>query len=235
MTYSLLCVEDDKAIANLVVFNLKQYYQHIVHAIDQTTARSYLARQTFDLILLDLNLPDGNGLELCRMLRARHSPSAIIMLTGCASDDDCIRGLELGADDYITKPFNIKELCARVKAMLRRQERLQIQNEVLNEERLVKGDLEIDYTTRTVRRNDQLIDLTSKEFALLDHFARHPGQVFSRAQLLDAVWSCAYNVFEHTVNSHINRLRAKIESDPQNPKYIDTVWGVGYRFVAPCA
>jgi DNA-binding response OmpR family regulator len=189
-------------------------------------------RQAFlrdwDLVILDIRLPGPDGLSICRALRRESRYLPVLMLTSKSSELDRVLGLELGADDYVTKPFSVSELMARVKAIFRRVEslekRLPGSGEVLS-----IGPLEIDTSGRQVFVNGETMALTAREFDLLLHFARHPGHVFSRAQLLDSVWGYGHDGYEHTVNSHINRLRSKIEPDPASPAFIVTVWGVGYK------
>jgi DNA-binding response OmpR family regulator len=182
----------------------------------------------WDLVLLDLRLPGPDGLAICRALRADHNYVPILMLTSKSSELDRVLGLELGADDYVTKPFSVSELIARVKALFRRIDVVS-RPAATRRETLSIGGIRIDASSREVRVGTDKVDLTAREFDLLLHFARHPGRVFSRAQLLDSVWGFGHEGYEHTVNSHINRLRGKIESDSTHPRYIVTVWGVGYK------
>jgi DNA-binding response OmpR family regulator len=184
----------------------------------------------YDLIILDLMLPGVEGLDICRRLRVRPNYTPILMLTAKSSEFDRVLGLEVGADDYLTKPFGIRELLARVKALFRRLDALTSQSPLAPGETIRVGDLVIDAEKRKVTLGDRQIELTAKEFDLLVQFARHPGRVYTRSQLLDLVWGYSHGGYEHTVNSHINRLRAKIEQDPARPRYILTVWGVGYKF-----
>jgi DNA-binding response OmpR family regulator len=183
----------------------------------------------YDLVILDVMLPGRDGLDIVRSLRIERIHTPVLMLTARTTEIDRVLGLELGADDYLTKPFSIPELQARVKAILRRAELGGVPAQV-NDEKLRVGDLVIDTAAREVKLSGRLVPLTTKEFDLLLHFARSPGRVFTRAQLLDAVWSTQFEGYEHNVNTHINRLRAKIERDPANPRYVLTVRGVGYRF-----
>ncbi|MCW8958865.1 MAG: response regulator transcription factor, partial [Gammaproteobacteria bacterium] len=187
----------------------------------------------YDLLILDLMLPGTDGLSICRELRSGERYLPILMLTAKSSELDRVLGLELGADDYLTKPFSIRELVARAKALLRRAEAMAGQareNESGPGQVLQCGEIRIDPERRSVQIGGQAVELTAKEFDLLYHFARHPGRVYSRVQLLDQVWGYGHEGYEHTVNSHINRLRGKIEQDPASPRYILTVWGVGYKF-----
>jgi len=174
-------------------------------------------------------LPEIDGLEVCRRVRARDPHLPILMLTARAEEADRVMGLETGADDYLTKPFGLAELSARVRALMRRAGLSQSPGPEPQPDRLRHGDLVLDLKRRELQLADRAVELTAREFDLLLHFARHPGQVFSRTQLLDSVWGYGHEGYEHTVNSHINRLRAKVEPDPAQPELITTVWGVGYK------
>lgn len=229
MPKRILVVEDDPDIGDLVELHLKDLGAEVTRASDGSNALQLALQRNFDLIVLDLMLPGLDGLEITRILRAKTNYTPILMLTARSADVDRIVGLELGADDYLTKPFNIRELIARVKALLRRVDALK-QDTREAEAVLDFGALIIDVAKRSVRVGADPIELTAKEFDLLLHFARNPGRVFTRSQLLDQVWGYGHAGYEHTVNSHINRLRAKIERDPARPSYILTVWGVGYKF-----
>jgi DNA-binding response OmpR family regulator len=227
----ILVVEDDRDIAGLIEMHLRDLECDVTLAHDGITALDLATRRTFDLILLDLMLPRLDGLEITKRLRARTNYTPILMLTARSSDVDRIVGLELGADDYLTKPFNIRELIARVKALLRRVDALTRPPEAPAPATLLDfGELVIDTEKRKVTLRGQVIELTAKEFDLLLQFARYPGRVYTRAQLLDLVWGYGHDGYEHTVNSHINRLRSKIEGDHASPSWILTVWGVGYKF-----
>jgi DNA-binding response OmpR family regulator len=175
-------------------------------------------------------MPGLDGLEVCKALRARGQATPILMLTAKSTELDRVLGLELGADDYLTKPFSLAEFLARVKALLRRAAlQLAAQSAAGAARRLRNGQLEIDPARREVRHGGQVLDFTALEFDLLLHFAQHPGHVFSRAQLLDAVWGYSHEGYEHTVTTHINRLRSKLEVDPMRPQLILTVRGAGYK------
>jgi DNA-binding response OmpR family regulator len=178
-------------------------------------------------------LPELEGLELCRRLRAQPDYTPILMLTAKSTELDRVVGLEVGADDYLTKPFGIRELLARVKALFRRMDAMSASGPSAARERIEIGELVIDVEKRKVSGEDGPVELTAKEFDLLVQFARHPGRVYTRSQLLDLVWGYGHESYQHTVNSHINRLRSKIEKDPAKPRYIMTVWGVGYKFSEP--
>ena len=188
----------------------------------------------WDLIILDLRLPGPDGLEICRTVRRERPYQPILMLTSKSSELDRVLGLETGADDYLTKPFSVLELVARVRALFRRIENLQqsAHKNASSDGSITAGALSIDSTRREAILDGRNIELTAREFDLLDYFARHPGRVFRRADLLDKIWGYGHEGYEHTVNSHINRLRAKIESNPAEPEMIVTVWGVGYKFSA---
>ena len=229
MTRNVLAVEDDRDIAALIEMHLKDLGCDVTLARDGRSGLDLALRERFDLILLDLSLPGIDGLEICRRVRAQSNYTPILMVTARSSDVDRVVGLDLGADDYLPKPFNIRELIARVKAIFRRVDALSAPAEV-KPQVIRSGDLTIDAEKRSVTIGGSVIDLTAKEFDLLMQFAQYPGRVYTRAQLLDLVWGYGHDGYEHTVNSHINRLRAKIERDHNKPHYILTVWGVGYKF-----
>ncbi len=227
----LLLVEDDRDIARVVELHTTDLGHEVVWTPSGEEGLELALSGRFALVVLDLMLPDVDGLELCRALRARRPEVLVLMLTARSSELDRVVGLELGADDYLGKPFGVRELQARIKALLRRK-RDALQAERQPESVLV-GELEIDVRAREVQLAGEPVHLTAREFDLLLQFARNPGRVYSRTQLLDLVWGQGFDGFEHTVNSHINRLRGKIEPDPARPRYIHTVWGVGYKLVAP--
>jgi DNA-binding response OmpR family regulator len=229
MTRKLLIVEDNADIARLIQFHVRDIDCEADIASDGAQALDMFSRRDYQLVILDLMLPGIDGLEVCRQLRTRASYVPVLMLTAKSSEPDRVLGLELGADDYITKPFSIPELMARIKAQFRRVEALQAASTDATPAIHI-GELTIDPARRRVTIGNEDVALTAREFDLLLHFASHPGHVFTRMQLLEQVWGYQYEGYEHTVNSHINRLRAKIESDPAKPRYILTVWGVGYRF-----
>jgi len=235
MEKRVLIIEDDKDITDLVDIHLGDLGYVLDKAHDGESGLSKATSGEYDLILLDLMLPKLEGLEVCKRIREKDKVLPIIMLTSRSEEMDKILGLELGADDYIVKPFSIRELIARVKANLRSVEAIKENLNKDNDSRpeLHIGDLKINFDKRKVLLGVQAIELTAKEFDLLSHFALHPGRSYSRADLLSAVWGYQFSGYEHTVNSHINRLRSKIEKNPAEPKYIKTVWGIGYRFVEP--
>lgn len=231
-----LVVEDTADIAQLIRLHLEDLGLVVTCAADGLSGLELARSGAFDLIVLDVMLPGMSGLEVCRAIRAdstRYTP--ILMLTARASEIDRVVGLELGADDYLGKPFSIPELQARARALLRRAEKMRSVSTSSEPESVRVGALEIDTLRHAVRLAGKTIALTAKEFDLLLFLAQHPGRVYSRAQLLDAVWNTTLESYEHNVNTHINRLRAKVESDPSNPGYIVTVRGVGYRFAEPDA
>jgi DNA-binding response OmpR family regulator len=222
----ILVIEDDPDISHLLEIHLADIAFVVDVAANGIDGLELAESRDYSLILLDLMLPGLDGLEICRRLRGRPGSAPILMLTAKSSELDRVLGLELGADDYLTKPFSVKELQARIKAILRRVEPVRS----AGDERIVSRSLAIDVAGRGVTVDTIPIDLTAREFDLLVHFARNPGRVYSRQQLLDLVWGYSHSGYEHTVNSHINRLRKKIEPNPDRPRYIETVWGVGYRF-----
>ncbi len=229
MNHRVLVVEDDPDIGRLVSLQLAELDCESRLVADGMAALAEAETGRYDLVILDLMLPRMDGLEICRRLRAQTRYTPILMLTAKSSELDRVLGLELGADDYLTKPFSMLELAARVKAVFRRADRLAAAA-AAGVELIEAGGLRIDLQRHEVQVDGRLVELTAKEFELLVHFARSPGRVYTRAQLLDQVWGYSHSGYEHTVNSHINRLRNKIERDPGNPDYIRTVWGVGYKF-----
>lgn len=229
MPHRILIIEDDREIAHLVELHLKDAGYEVVLAYDGDTGLDFALSKAFDLIVLDLLLPGMDGLEICRRVRAAPAYTPILMLTSRSAEIDRVLGLEIGADDYLTKPFSIRELLARVKALLRREHAFHKESD--ETKKVIRaGSLVIDPEKRSVTMTQKAVTLTAKEFDLLLHFARHPGRVYTRSELLTLVWGYGYEGYEHTVNSHINRLRAKIEADSAHPRYILSVRGVGYKF-----
>lgn len=230
MKQTVLIVEDDLDIAELIRVNLEDMSLCTEHCADGTSALKAALEGSYALIILDLMLPDISGLDVCRKVRDKKPEQSILMLTAKSSETDRVVGLELGADDYMTKPFSIRELQARVRSQIRRYHLMEQAIQGKKEDSMiVLGQLQINYVSRKVVWHKKTLELTSTEFDLLWHFACHPTQVFSRSQLLDAVWGYQHSGYEHTVNSHINRLRNKLEIDSANPQIVQTVWGVGYK------
>jgi DNA-binding response OmpR family regulator len=230
MAKKILVIEDSADIARLVMLNLRGKQMEVDHAADGTTGLDMARSGCYQLVILDLMLPGLDGLDVCRQLRREQVYTPVLMLTARTSELDRVLGLEVGADDYLTKPFSVPELVARVSAILRRVDEYQSPAASPHTAPLCFGELSLDPERRQVQRGGESVELTAKEFDLLWHFASHPGRVFTRSQLLDSVWGYGHAGYEHTVNSHINRLRGKIEADPANPCYVITVWGVGYKF-----
>ena len=228
MNEHLLLVEDDDAIAGALRLHLEEAGYRLHRESDGNRAMVAIDRQRWDLVLLDLMLPGADGWDVCRHLRQRHADVPVIMLSARSAEAHRVLGLELGADDYLAKPFSMLELVARVRALLRRIEQLRSAPAQAAELRF--GRFRLDIVRRELQRDDHPVSLTLREFDLLHFLVTHPGRVFSRGELLQRVWGAGFDGYEHTVNSHINRLRTKIESDPSDPRRIVTVWGVGYRF-----
>ena len=228
---SILVAEDQADIRELLEMNLRNAGYQVTAVADGSTALAQQISQPRELLVLDLMMPGLDGLEVCKALRARGSAAPILMLTAKSTELDRVLGLELGADDYLTKPFSLAELLARVKALLRRAGLLRVaQAQSAGSTSVIRnGELEIQPAKRQVRYRGASLDFTALEFDLLLHFASNPGLVFSRAQLLDAVWGYSHDGYEHTVTTHINRLRTKLESDPMRPELILTVRGAGYK------
>ena len=229
MAKHILVVEDDLDIGRLLGMHLTDLAYVVEIAKTGVEGLQYVLSKRYDLIILDVMLPGIDGLEICRQIRSLPSYTPILMLTAKSSEIDRVLGLEVGADDYLTKPFSVRELLARVKALFRRSEAFRDKTQDLQKTIRAEG-LYIDVEKRKVTVGGSPRDLTAKEFDLLLQFALHPGRVYTRTQLLDAVWGYGHDGYEHTVNSHINRLRGKIEKDSANPHFILTVWGVGYKF-----
>ncbi|MEM7279590.1 MAG: response regulator transcription factor [Pseudomonadota bacterium] len=230
MNKRILVIEDEADIAELLRLHLNDLGFDVTVANEGLSGLRLASNHSWDLILLDLRLPGMDGLDICRSLRRNNQYVPILMLTSKSSELDRVLGLELGADDYVTKPFSVIELMARVKSILRRVEAgLSPASGSSAQNELGIGCLRADTGCRTVSVNGDPVDLTAKEFDLLEHFLRYPGRVFRRSELLDQVWGYGHDGYEHTVNSHINRLRAKIEANPADPELIVTVWGVGYK------
>ena len=231
MTRRILLVEDEQDIAELAALHLGDLCDDVRIANDGNEGLQLALSQDWSLIVLDLRLPGVDGLEICRRVRRERQYQPILMLTSKSSELDRVLGLESGADDYLTKPFSVLELAARARAILRRVDALRgTPVPQTDSGAIAAGPVNIDPLRREVTLHGESVDLTAREFDLLEYLARHPGRVFRRADLLDHVWGYGHEGYEHTVNSHINRLRAKIEPDPSHPEMIVTVWGVGYKF-----
>ncbi|QIZ52436.1 response regulator transcription factor [Dickeya zeae] len=227
----ILLVEDDHDIATLLRLNLQDEGYQISHEVNGAHALVQLEKHVWDAVILDLMLPGVDGLEICRRIRQMTRYLPVIIISARTSETHRVLGLEMGADDYLPKPFSVLELVARVKALFRRQEAMG-QNIRMEAGSVSLHGLDIDPLAREVSLHGEPIELTPREFDLLYWFARHPGEVFSRLTLLDRVWGYQHEGYEHTVNTHINRLRIKIERNPAEPEIILTVWGKGYKFAA---
>lgn len=225
---SILVVEDNQDLVNLLEINLRDEGYEVSIAMDGVAGIEKFKSDDPSLILLDVMLPKKDGFDVCKEIRSINKQVPILMLTAKSEEVDKVLGLEIGADDYMTKPFSIRELLARVKAILRRAHQ---SSENGNQKTKLKfKDLVMDPEKRRVQLAGESIELTSKEYDLLLLFFSNPGKAYSREELLNDVWGYSYEGYSHTVNSHINRLRSKIEKNPSEPEYIKTVWGVGYRF-----
>lgn len=227
----ILVIEDEDDIAELVALHLGDLGYTVDTVGDGDEGLNRALSDDYALVVLDIMLPGRDGFEVCRRIRAEKRSLPILMLTAKSEELDKVLGLELGADDYLTKPFSIREMLARVKAIFRRIELDQEEASSDTPRTITFDGLTIEPEKRKVKCAGEVVDLTSKEFDLLLLFARNPGRVYSRKELLDEVWGYQHTGYSHTVNTHINRLRGKIEDDPSEPRYVKTVWGVGYRFV----
>ena len=231
MTRNVLIIEDNPGIGDLVQMHVADLGMTPVLCDRGDTGLARFQEGDIDLVILDLMLPGLDGLSVCREIRSGAGYVPVLMLTAKSTELDRVLGLEMGADDYLTKPFSVAELSARVKALFRRVDAMAATPETSNGDTELQTDgLRMDPARRRVFVHDKEVELTAREFDLLWHFASQPGRVFSRTQLLDKVWGYNHEGYEHTVNTHINRLRGKIETDPSQPEFIETVWGVGYRF-----
>lgn len=229
MNEQLLLVEDDDAIAEALQAHLVGAGYRLHRESDGLAAIAAIDRTNWDLVILDLMLPGADGWEVCRHLRATRAQVPVIMLSARSAEAHRVLGLELGADDYIAKPFSMLELVARIRALFRRLEQMRAaQSEPVSESRF--GTFKLNFRRRELLNGERAVPLTVREFSLLSFLARNRGQAFSRAELLQEVWGEGFDGYEHTVNSHINRLRTKIEDDPRDPRLIVTLWGLGYRF-----
>jgi DNA-binding response OmpR family regulator len=225
MKPSILVVDDDRKTVDLIRLYLEKDGYRVLVAYDGRTALDMARNRRPGLIILDLMLPKVDGLDVCRLLRSE-SQVPIIMLTAKTTEDDKLAGLDLGADDYVTKPFSPRELVARVRAVLRRG----MAESDPGPEQILFGDLEVDFVRHEARIDGETVHLTPKEFILLEIMIKQPGRVFSRLELLELAFGYDYQGFERTVDVHMMNLRKKIESDPTHPRYVQTVYGVGYKF-----
>jgi two-component system alkaline phosphatase synthesis response regulator PhoP len=228
MSKKIMIVEDEHDLIRLLKYNLEKEGFRVASVTDGSLVLAEMRREEPDLLVLDLMLPGMDGLEICRQVRKhdRYAGIPILMLTARSGEADRVVGLELGADDYVTKPFSMRELIARIRALLRRHETTPQRTSVQ------RGDLTIDPSAHAVSVAGKPVELSALEFRLLHHLASHPGLVFSRDQLLDRVWGNDRSVTPRSVDVYIRRVREKIEPEPQQPAYLQTVHGVGYRFVA---
>jgi DNA-binding response OmpR family regulator len=225
---NILLIEDDREIARLLNLHFSSPGYNLIAAENGKDAMEKVLKNNLNLIILDISLPDTNGMELCRLIRKSNIDTPIMMLTSHGEESDKVLALELGADDYVTKPFGILELMARTKALLRRGDSnhpVEVEKQVITFK-----DLRVDSVKRKATIQGQRLDLTPKEFDLLLLLASNPGKTFSRNELLEMIWGVAFLGYEHTITSHINRLRIKIETNLHRPEYILTSWGTGYRF-----
>lgn len=227
---TLLIIEDDENISTAISEYFSRAGYNVKTAVDGVAGVQTALQDRPDAIVLDLMLPKMDGLAVCRELREKAPYIPILMLT--AKDDvvDKVLGLEMGADDYITKPFSLRELEARIKSVLRRVHAATRTESAGDDAPIVRGKLRIDPAKREVTIGERLVELTPKEFELLRLFASNPGRVFPRKYLLEKIWDYSYEGYDRTIDSHINRLRAKIEDNPENPNMVLTVWGIGYKF-----
>ena len=225
----VLIIEDDKDISELISIHISDMDFEVDKAYDGKDGLLKALNNAYKFILLDIRLPSMDGFEVCKRIRQEKNHTPILMLTSKSEEIDKVLGLEIGADDYITKPFSVRELIARVKAVLRRVE-ISKQPKEDKDQQIKNGNLFIDVNMRIVEVDKKRIELSPKEFDLLVMLASNPGKTFTRMNLLNQVWGYEFEGFEHTVNSHINRLRTKIETNLDKPEYILTTWGVGYKF-----
>jgi len=226
-TKRILVVEDDSSVREILTTHLKEIGFSVTDTLDGNRGCELALTDSYDLVILDVALPGKDGLEICRTLRSKGIRAAIMMLTTRGDEIDKVLGFELGADDYVTKPFSVRELALRAKALIRRTS-----GEEVHQVKMIEvGPFSMNTASHEAFREGVKLDLTSTEFDLLAFFLKNDGRAFSRDQLLNSVWGYSSSAYEHTVNTHINRLRAKIEPDPAHPTHIQTVWGVGYKFV----
>lgn len=227
----VLIIEDDPEIIGLLEIHLSDLGCHVSSEKQGDSGLITAVNEVPDLIILDVMLPGMDGIEVCQKIRASNVHSPILMLTAKSEEIDKVLGLEVGADDYLTKPFSVREFIARVKAIFRRQKMDHpLENPMETSRVMTFGDLQIDVEMRKVTLGGQRVELSPKEFELLVLLSSNPGKSYDRSKLLNLIWGYDFKGYEHTVNSHINRLRSKIEPDMGHPKFILTTWGVGYKF-----
>ncbi|MDC6363808.1 MULTISPECIES: response regulator transcription factor [Flavobacteriaceae] len=226
----VLIVEDDLQIVRLLQIHLKDLGCEVVNETNGIKGLSSAINENLDLIILDVMLPEMDGIEICQKIRASNNTTPVMMLTSRSEEIDKVLGLEVGADDYLTKPFSVREFIARVKAIFRRQKLDNLEQSIDNSKILQFETLIIDIEMRKVVLKGEKVELSPKEFELLVLLSSNPGKSYDRSKLLNLIWGYDFRGYEHTVNSHINRLRSKIEPDMGKPKYILTTWGVGYKF-----
>jgi len=227
---NILVIEDDLDIARLLRIHLEDLGHEVDHAATGTDGLEMALNGSYSLVVLDIMLPGMDGFDVCKRIRSQNQHLPILVLSARDDEVDKIVGLELGADAYMTKPFSVREFAARVKALFRRIEVDREGGQATALEKYEFRDLSLDVASRRATLSGRPLELTGREFDLLLMFMQHPGRAFSRQELLESVWGYDYSGYSHTVNSHINRLRSKIEKDPSDPRYIQTVWGIGYRF-----
>ena len=226
----VLVIEDDPEIVDLLEIHLKDLSCDLIKSYSGEDGLTQVKSNPLDLVILDIMLPGIDGMEVCRRIRSEQINVPVLMLTAKSEEIDKVLGLEIGADDYLTKPFSIREFIARVKAIFRRTQMIQDSLASDGGNTIKLGELSIHVDMRKVTVDDKKVELSPKEFELLVLLASNPGKSYNRSRLLNLVWGYDFEGYEHTVNSHINRLRAKIEPDMANPTYILTTWGVGYKF-----
>ena len=227
----ILVIEDDRELIDLLQLHLTAEGYQVSAAADGEAGLLAFQSGNYGMVILDWMLPSMSGIDVLREIRANDTRTPVLMLTARSEETDKVLGLELGCDDYLTKPFSIRELTARIKVLHRRIERAEEMARISSGDRILDlGTLKIDHGKRKVQINGEPVQLTVKEYDLLYTLASRPGRTYSRRQLLDIVWDQDSDVYEHTVNSHVNRLRNKVEDNPNRPRLILTVWGIGYRF-----
>lgn len=227
----ILVIEDDRELIDLLTLHLTAEGYQVSAAADGEAGLLAFQSGQYGMVILDWMLPSLSGIDVLREIRTNDTRTPVLMLTARSEETDKVLGLELGCDDYLTKPFSIRELTARIKVLHRRIERAEEMARISSGDRILDlGPLKIDHGKRKVQINGEPVQLTVKEYDLLYTLAARPGRTYSRRQLLDIVWDQDSDVYEHTVNSHVNRLRNKVEDNPNRPRLILTVWGIGYRF-----